>query len=75
MTAGVIGTAAADGGEVAGRAGADAIRVSADAGGRMPDTGAGSSVHADYRLGDGSFVASIHSDSTSTSYSYSYSCE
>ena len=68
-------TTGGGGGEVTGRAGADATRVSADAGGRIPETGAGSSVHANSRLGDGSFAATIHCTSTSTSCSYTYSCK
>jgi len=69
----VPSTAGGGKGEVAGRAGEDAMRVSA--GDRMPEAGLGSSVHADSGLGDGSFATAIHSDSSSSSCSYSFSCE
>ena len=62
-------------GEVAGRAGEDAARVLAVTGGRTPEARSGSSVHVDSGLGNGSFVAAIHSDSSSSSCIYYYSCE
>ena len=46
--------------------GEDAARVSAVTGGRTPEAGLGSSVHADSGLSNGSFAAAIHSDSSSS---------